>query len=84
MTVIQHLTVVNQLTSEQILPREKFHVDAFKAYASGDLPGACVHWEASIVEYPRGQYVCALVYCQLCCSALSKHIQLDYSMYMLS
>jgi len=56
-TVVQHITVINQLTPEQMLPREKFHVDAFKAYTSGDLPGACVCWEASIVEYPRGQYV---------------------------
>ena len=47
-----------------MLPREKFHVDAFKAYTSGDLPGACVCWEASIVEYPRGQYVW-FVYCQV-------------------
>ncbi|XP_065900373.1 tetratricopeptide repeat protein 38-like isoform X2 [Dysidea avara] len=60
--VIQHLTVVNQLTSEQILPREKFHVDAFKAYASGDLPGACVHWEASIVEYPRDALAIILLF----------------------
>ena len=53
-TVIQHLTVVNQLTPEQMLPREKFHVDAFKSYAAGDLPGACVHWETCLMEYPKG------------------------------
>jgi len=52
--VIHHVTAINQLVPEQMLPREKFHVDAFKAYVSGDLPGACIHWEDSIVEYPRG------------------------------
>jgi len=29
-------------------------VNAFKAYASGDLPEACVQLEKSIVEHPRG------------------------------
>jgi len=49
--------VINQLTPEQMLPREKFHVDAFKAYASGDLLGACVYWETCLMEYPKGTVV---------------------------
>ena len=41
---------------EGLLNREQFHVNAFKAYASGDLPEACIQLERSVVEYPRGYY----------------------------
>ena len=33
-------------------------MNAFKAYASGDLPEACVQLERSVVDYPRG-YICS-------------------------
>ena len=53
-TVVRHLSAINKLLSQQLLTRELFHVNAFKAYASGDLPEACVQLEKSVVEYPRG------------------------------
>ena len=54
LTVVNHLSVINKLSSQQLLAREQFHVNAFKAYASGDLPEACVQLEKSVVDYPRG------------------------------
>ena len=37
-------------------------MNALKAYASGDLPEACVQLERSIVEYPRGLYLIVVWY----------------------
>ncbi|XP_065913134.1 tetratricopeptide repeat protein 38-like [Dysidea avara] len=51
--VATHLDAVNKLSSDQVLPREQFHIDAFKAYASGDLPAACDHWERCTIDYPK-------------------------------
>ena len=56
-TVVYHLSAINKLSLQHLLPREQFHVNAFKAYTSGDLPEACVQLEKSIVEYPRGYYL---------------------------
>ena len=55
-SVANHLSVINKLSSQQLLAREQFHVNAVKAYASGDLPEACVQLEKCVVEYPRGNY----------------------------
>ena len=59
--VATHLDAVNKLSSDQVLPREQFHIDAFKAYASGDLPAACDHWERCTIDYPKGVRVCVCV-----------------------
>ena len=57
LTVVRHLTFINnELSMQRLLDREQFHANAFKAYASGDLPEACIHLEKSVVEYPRGYY----------------------------
>ena len=48
------MDAIKRFSLEQLLPREKFHVDAFKSYASGDLPAACDHWVKCTVDYPRG------------------------------
>lgn len=57
LTVISHISAINELSLQPLLAREQFHVNAFKAYASGDLPEACVQLEKSVVEYPRGYYL---------------------------
>lgn len=61
LSVVTHLSIINELSS-QLLVREQFHVNALKAYASGDLPEACVQLEKSVVEYPRGFYLMCVVW----------------------
>ena len=52
--VATHTDAINKFSMDQLLPREKFHVDAFRAYASGDLPAACGHWVKCTLDHPRG------------------------------
>ena len=61
LSVVSHISAINKLSSQQLLAREQFHVNALKAYASGDLPEACVQFEKSVVEYPRGLYLTCIV-----------------------
>ena len=56
--VANHLDAIKKVAPEQLLSREKFHVDAFRAYASGDLPAACEHWAKCTLEHPRGPVSC--------------------------
>ena len=71
--VATHIDAINKFSHDQLLPREKLHIDAFKAYASGDLPAACGHWAKCTLDHPRGLVSSHEIQwhtCIICCNKL--------------
>ena len=53
-TVAPHLEAVKSVDLGKITDREKAHIRATLAYASGNLPQATEEWASILVEYPHG------------------------------
>ena len=53
-TVAPHIQAVKSVDTSNITERERGHVRAFLAYASGNLPKAVEEWATVLLNYPHG------------------------------
>ena len=45
-----------------VLDRERLHIDAVLVYSQGDLPKACQIWDSITVQYPLGENIYIYIY----------------------